>query len=246
MVLVGLLATTVAFGSYTVTPVQAKTKTSTTAMAQPQARPTEVTMVEGTGFVETVHDVTRNLNDYTFDCEIATYKKANQPIREGGSYSWKKPGMLRMEVTLGGKKGGLLVRQPDGTIKGHLGGFLKVFVATVSPDSNMLKSANGFSMLEGDYLTLMNNLKKQLQGPLHVRVSNAPQTVSSQPEKVFIVEVFKKEGENEELTQKIYVDPQLKLPVEWHLNRDDGSLLSITYWRNIKLNVGLDDSVFKI
>lgn len=249
-VMVGILAATVAFGTVQsplfAAPKATTSKGSTTvASATPRTAP-EINMEEGTPFVQNVLEVARGLNDYTFNCEIATYKKQNQPIREGGSFEWKKPGMLRAEVTKGGKKGGVLVKQADGTIKGHLGGMLKMFVAKVQPDSNMLKSANGFSMLEGDYLTLMNNLKKQLAGPLQVRVSSAPVTVSSQQEKVHVVEVFKKTGEGEQITQKVYVDPQLKLPVEWHLFREDGSLLSITYWSNIKLNVGIADSEFTL
>ncbi|HEY9785387.1 MAG TPA: hypothetical protein V6D17_08300, partial [Candidatus Obscuribacterales bacterium] len=198
---------------------------------------------DGTEFIASVLKAAEELKDYTFECQIVTYGKGNKATREGGRFWYKDPGLMRVEVTEGSKKGAEAVLGPDGRIRGHLGGFLKKFVTTLSKDSHFLRSANNYSMLDSDYVTLMKSLKRQLDSGARCQVTS--QAVSTNSSKSYVVEVREGSGADTRVTQRIFINPESKLPETWILYRN-GSVYSITSWRNVRCNVGLTLDVFNL
>lgn len=182
-------------------------------------------------------------NDYSFDCKITTYKKG-KAIKEGGKFYFKKPTLMRVEVTEGGKKGAVAVIGKDGKVRGHLGGLLKMFTGTLAKDSHMLRSANNYSMVESDYETLLNTLLKEIGSGYKTYVSPSPVKVDYAPDKAYVVEIYEP-GDKKVLAQRMFVDQQSKLPEQWNLYRK-GELFSVTEWRNIKVNSNLPDELFDL
>lgn len=203
-------------------------------------------MKDGRDFVSSMTKAASRANDYTFKCVISTYRNG-KVIREEGTFYYKRPSLMKMEVTEGAKKGSVAVLGSDGKVRGHLGGMLKMFSGTIGKDSGLLKSANGFSMMNSDYDTLLKDLVKQLNEGSQCQVTSAPVTVAHTGEKVYVLEVYKNvDGDKEkDLTQRVFIDPKTNLPEQWNLYRQD-QLYSSTDWKDVKVNIGLSDEVFSL
>lgn len=204
-------------------------------------------MQNGKDFVATMTKVAQGANDYTFKCVISTYKDG-KVIKEGGQFYYKKPNMMKMEVTNGAKKGAVAVLGTDGKVRGHLGGMLSMFSGTIGKDSNMLRSANGFSMMDSDYETLLRDLNKQLaEGSTCIVTVNPVAIASAGGAKQHVVEVYKNidSDKDKELTQRIFVDVKSNLPEQWNLYRTE-KLFSSTDWKDIKVNIGLTEDDFSL
>jgi len=203
-------------------------------------------MKDGKDFVQNMNKAAQSANDYTFRCVINTFRDG-KVIKEEGTFYYKRPSMMRMEVTDGAKKGAVAVLGTDGKVRGHLGGMLKLFSGTVSRDSDMLKSANGFSMMNSDYDSLIKDLNKQLAEGSKCLVTTAPVTVAHTNEKVYVLEVYKNVDKDKEqdLVQRVFIDQKTNLPEQWNLYRQD-QLFSSTDWKDVKVNIGLSDEVFSL
>lgn len=204
-------------------------------------------MQNGKDFVATMTKVAQGANDYTFKCVISTYKDG-KVIKEGGQFYYKKPNMMKMEVTNGSKKGSVAVLGTDGKVRGHLGGMLSMFSGTIGKDSNMLRSANGFSMMDSDYETLLRDLNKQLAEGSTCVVTVAPVAVASAGGvKQHVIEVYKNidSDKDKELTQRIFVDVKSNLPEQWNLYKTE-KLFSSTDWKELKVNIGLTEDDFSL
>ncbi len=203
-------------------------------------------MKDGRDFVSSMTKTTERANDYTFKCIINTYR-SGKVIREQGTFYYKRPSLMKMEVTEGAKKGAVAVLCPDGKVRGHLGGMLKMFSGTIGKDSGMLKSANGFSMMDSDYDTLLKDLVKQLNDGAKCIVTSAPVTVAHTGDRVYVLEVYKNvdSDKQKDLTQRVFIDPKTNLPEQWNLYRQD-QLYSSTDWKDVKVNIGLSDEVFSL
>lgn len=203
-------------------------------------------MKDGRDFVSSMTKTAERANDYTFRCVINTFRNG-KVIKEEGNFYYKRPSLMKMEVTEGAKKGAVAVLGTDGKVRGHLGGMLKMFNGTIGKDSGLLKSANGFSMMGSDYDTLLKDLVRQLNDGSQCQVTSAPVTVAHTGEKVYVLEVYKNVDEDKEkdLTQRVFIDPKTNLPEQWNLYRQD-QLYSSTDWKDVKVNIGLSDEVFSL
>ena len=203
-------------------------------------------MKDGREFVSAMTKTAQSANDYTFKCAINTFRDG-KVIKEQGNFYYKRPSLMKMEVTEGARKGAVAVLGTDGKVRGHLGGMLSLFSATIGKDSGMLKSANGFSMMDSDYDTLLKDLVKQLNEGSTCLVTTAPVTVAHTGDKVYVLEVYKDiNGDKEkDLTQRVFIDQKTNLPEQWNLYRQD-QLFSSTDWREVRVNIGLSDDVFNL
>lgn len=202
-------------------------------------------MKEAEDFIRGVLKRAEGLTDYSFECKITTYKKGKQ-VKEGGNFYFKKPNLMRVEVTEGGKKGALAIVGKDGKVRGHLGGLLKMFTGTLPRDSHMLRSANNYSMVDSDFETLLKALLDDIAKGERAYVTVNPVSVAHSKEKVFVVENYKGADKDRKLTQRMFIDVTNRLPDEWILYTASGEINSITDWRNVKVNSNLPDELFDI
>jgi outer membrane lipoprotein-sorting protein len=181
------------------------------------------------------------LNDYQFNYSMTVYKKS--PVTEQGKLAYKKVHLLRIEETGGPKAGSVAVLEKDGKVHGHLGGAMKFFNATLSPDSNMLKSANGWPMVKSDYISLAEAVEGYIkQDQCTAKVTENPVTVGAHPSPVLDWFLYHPDGT---LFKRALFDTQTGQPVEWW-DYVNGKLFAHSVWTNFKTNVGLSDKLFTL
>lgn len=179
------------------------------------------------------------VNGYVFASNLTTYKKGKK-IKQSGKFYFKSPNLIRFEVLKGGRKSGsIVVRQPDGKIKGKAGGLLGRFIVSLSPNSNLLKSANGFNILKSDIETLLENAIKQLSTGRRCIASSKPLKLASK-KKATVIELLNKAKAVE---QRIIVDSKSNLPIKWILFRNS-RVFSETTFSFIKFNSKISNELF--
>lgn len=185
--------------------------------------------------IEAMQRSAASLDEYKYECEIIS-KKGSKTIREGGTFYFKKPRSIRVDVTAGPKNGSVAVLRPDGKVRGHLGGILKYFVTNISAESSLLTSTTGHSLVHSDYTTLANELNKYL------REGWSAEMVRTADSGKYVLDM-KAPGNKQ--SKKITVDEKTLLPVEWE-NTAGGKLQSFCKFKNLVVNPGLSQSLFKI
>ncbi len=184
------------------------------------------------------------LNDYNVDSAVYTYKGSGRPIVESCKFYFKKPSMIRVEVEKAGiKSGSILTVDADHQIEARPGSLLRFMKVNLSPDSPMLETANGFSMLKVDFATLMKNMKIQADTAGCRLVITGPITTSG-PSNTS-VRHFQFVLPSNVVLQRIAFDDSTKLPIEWTLFQD-GKVFSTSVWSNFKFDGNLPDSLFSL
>jgi hypothetical protein len=199
---------------------------------------------DGSDTVDAFHSAASNLNCYSFNYAMTSFKDKS-PTLETGTFYFKKPHMMKIRITAGPKKGSEAVLGPDGKVRGHLGGALSFFKATLSPDSDMLRSGNGYPMVDSDFLSLVDYLKGMLKKGDRSRVTVQPVAVDSLPKKVLVLDMYRSGASGDEVLKRIFLDPDTHLPLLWH-DFAAGVMYSESSWSDIKPNLDLPDSFFKL
>jgi hypothetical protein len=96
-------------------------------------------VIDGSALIEKMVQAALKLDNYSADYKMKVYKNTKIITEEGTCY-FGKPRLLKTEVKSGSRKGSLAILEADGKIHGHLGGLLKYFSGTVSPDSDMART----------------------------------------------------------------------------------------------------------
>lgn len=199
---------------------------------------------EGSEFMAAMTRAAENLDKYSFRYKMTVYK-GSRKINDAGNFWFRKPRMLRVESTGDYKRGAVAVLGEDGKVRGHLGGVLKSFVATVKPDSDWVMSSNGYPMVESDYASIMQNMNKYQQEGRSVQVSAQPLMIDGFASPVYIFEMYTTKSVASRIYKRVYVDAKSKLPVEW-FDYKNGKLFAHTVWTDFKKDIALDDSLFKL
>lgn len=174
------------------------------------------------------------LNDY--QCSVvSTGYKTGQPKVNSHDFYFKKPKLIRLEVTGGSDKGARCVLMANGKVRAHAGGILSVFKITMEPDDKRLRDKDGSTFVESHLGGTINDIEKALVG-----ATSAVVTEVERGRKLYLLTIDRP-GKRDQ----IFIDAQLLLPAEWHTTRD-GRISSITEWRNLRVNVGLADSLFQL
>lgn len=200
------------------------------------------TMKDGKPLIDNWLKASDALNSYQFNYQMTCYKSSGT-VTDTGNLFFKKKRLLRIEQTGGPKKGSVAVLQADGKVKAHTGGALKFFTATLSPDSNMLLSANDWPMVKSDFVSLAEAVEGYIKGGDYPKMTETPVQVPGRAEKVNVFELYKG-GPTGSLFKRALFDPDTNLPVEWWDYRD-GTLWAHSTWSNFKA-ANLTDQVFTI
>lgn len=197
---------------------------------------------DGKSFIERMVKSASDLNDYSFEYEMTVFKKS-RTLTQTGSLTYKKPSKMRIEVIDGPNDGSVAVMTTPGKVKGHFGGVLSIFSGTVPDHSSYLRCVNGWPMVESDFLSLAQALKT------YVNADGKPSKVTPEPvvwqdgKKYYVVDLY--EASPKQMWKRIAVDPGNLLPVYW-IDYQDGQLWTYSLWKNVQLNPGIADSVFKL
>ncbi len=179
----------------------------------------------------------QSLKGYLFESTLTTFKDG-RTIKEIGKVYFKRPNLLRFEVVSGGNRSGaVVVRQADGSVKAKMGsGLFGAVKLSLSPTSRMLRTANGFNVLDSDFATL---IKSSLKSSAKMLATKAPTQYSSSG-RAYVLETYEPDGA---VSQRIAIDPEQKLPLEWSIFKD-GHISSVMRLSNIQIKPDISDDYF--
>lgn len=197
---------------------------------------------EGAKALQELMERIKSLGPYKFEGHLTT-QKPDKLCVDAGRFYFMPSSQLRVEVMgRGYKAGSILVKDKSGTIRAKGGMSLLGMKMTLEPDSNILQLPNGLNILHCDLLSLVNWLQSQVSSGQKVYCSDSPVQVATVATRVWVLEAHENSGV---LSQRVLVDPQLKVPVEWDIFRN-GKFFSAVKFTNFQIVPSMDDSLFKL
>lgn len=197
-------------------------------------------MLEGSSFIEKMVQRADAYNDYTFEYQMVAYKKGK--VVEEGAFYYKKPRLIKLIEKGNFHKGSIAILGANGKVRAKPGGALSFLAIDLAPNSNLLRSANGYPMCDSDLYSLAKALKIFLKQGKLARVSKEPVIYGTNSDKVHLLEVFH-DSEMKDVFKRVAVNPQTMLPVEWW-DYEKGKLVSHSTWKSFKGNIGLTEEAF--
>lgn len=192
----------------------------------------------GENFVEKMLQAAQAPEDYVVNFQMTTYGKKHET--EGGTLYFKKPRLMRIETKEGSRKGSLAILTAKGTVKAKAAGGLGFFVVELSPHNRLLRSANGYPMVDTDFASLALALKTFLSQGKSARVSK-PTAIDGLENPVYLLEIL----HNGALFKRVAVNTKTYLPQMWW-DFEDSKLVSYSVWSSYRANLGLGQDVFTI
>ena len=202
------------------------------------------TVTDGHGFVQHMLNAADNLESYSFNYKMSALKGDKTQIEQGDFY-FKKPKLMRLEVTEGKRKGSVAVLQSDGRVHGKAPGLgFLASMMTLAPDSRFLRSVNGYPMVDSDFCSLARALKKFLDDGATAKITTHTVSERFQHQPSHLIEVYTDKTQTQ-LFKRVFVDANSYLPVEWY-DYEDGKLSSESSWQNFKNDPGMPATLFSL
>jgi outer membrane lipoprotein-sorting protein len=195
---------------------------------------------DGAPILKSLIEKVKSFKDYEYESTLTTIGGRGKAVTESGRFYFKAPQMVRFEaIKAGSRSGSVVVKQPDGKIKGKAGGLLGAITITLSPDSKLLKTSNGYNILESDLSTLLAAVRSAVASGNRVLATQQPSPFPGLP-KVYILELV---GQGDSVVQRIALDADRKLPVSWSIF-NDGKLFSVMNVSKLAVNANITDNLF--
>lgn len=199
---------------------------------------------DGSQFISRMCSAADAMDNYSSKYQMSVNKK-HPPVTQAGSLAFRKPRLMRVEVTSGKNNGALAILQDDGKVHGHGGGALKMFRGSVSPDSPKVQAPNGIRMVDSDFSSLANYLRNMLRKGKHSRLSNEAIQTDKTASPAFVLDMYSGKPTHEHLVKRVYADPGTLLPVYWE-DYHHNKLYSISSWSDLKRNVSFPANYFAL
>lgn len=194
--------------------------------------------------MQNVCDSIHQWKDYSCNSELDVFKK--QGLKKYRCKLSYKDEQVRIDVQGGGYRDGtVLIKSKDGKIKARGGLMLGHMTMNLDPDSRMLILPDGSNVLKISLPTLLSDLKKKLNQNYSCRVTTTPVTIPDMPDKMYIVDVIEGQGQDQNLSKRLYVSIDQKIPVRWDIYTN-GERTAAALFTNIHTNSGLSDELFDI
>ncbi len=213
------------------------------SLADAKASPV-ATFTDAPTFVQHMMTAADSLEAYSFNYKMSALK-GDKTLVEKGDFYFKKPKLMRLEVTEGKRKGSVAVLQADGRVHGKAPGLgILASMITLAPDSKFLRSVNGYPMVESDFCSLAHALKKFLDDGACAKITahTVSERLAHQPS--HLIEVYTDKTQTH-LFKRVFVDANSYLPVEWY-DYEDGKLSSESSWQNFKIDPGMPATLFSL
>ena len=206
---------------------------------------TERTTSDGKKLADQIYKTATDLKDYKFESVLYMYKPV---LHESGAgtYFFKSPNLVRLQIKSHGVKDGtVVVRQADGRIRVAGGPKLRFLRMNLDEDSRILQAPNGYNVVKSDFASLFAEVNAALAAGSKARATASPVAMDRFKQNVTVLQLTKSNKGEDQITDRIFIDPQTDTPVEWDLFRDGGRY-SVTLFENFNANLGLQDDQFKL
>lgn len=202
--------------------------------------------IDGRELVDEALHKAQSINDYTCECICISFLHP-QPRQSEAFFQFKKPNLIKVKVSSNDfRNGSVIARCTDGRIRGAGGGLLAALVMDLDEDSRMLKLPSGRNVLKSDFASVLADMKAEIATGSICKITKTPVIVQGidGKETVYVVELYNRSPSNS-LTQRLLIDPNSSLPVEWAYFRN-GNIVSTVAFHNIITNKGVSNDVFRL
>jgi len=175
---------------------------------------------------------------YAFIIETESWKGAKHDKKISRLY-FKKPNLLRMDVLEGSKRGSTLVLDREGRIRGRNSWGLR---KTLRPTDKRIKNIRGQTFLNSSLADKLMRMKEDmLKKGCEVTVREV--ILEGRPSYLFHVD---RDDPSDPVTDEyIWFDKETFMALK-NLKFEDRDKVSETIWREIEINITLDDSLFEL
>jgi outer membrane lipoprotein-sorting protein len=180
-----------------------------------------------------LHHKLDSIKDYQYQINYVRSRNGAKSI-EGYNYFFKRPNLIRLEVTAGKDKGSLAILTASGKVRAHSGGMLGIFTVTMEPNDKRLQDEDGYTIADSGLQKIIKEMESKLAG-------NSSTVVELDHDK----KLYQLQIERGSFHDQILVDMQTSLPMEW-LTTQNGQFYGKSEWRNWQINIGLADSLFQL
>jgi outer membrane lipoprotein-sorting protein len=179
-----------------------------------------------------------------YECIFENFvRKGDKSRRATYKYYFKKPNKVRLEVISGKCKGACLLYSGK-KVKVKLGsGILSLFTYSFSPDHKWVCNPRGFGLHQSDWGWYIDQHLRFLEHSVCEVIKK--DTIDGK--EVIFLEIV---SQNPEQTvgiarEKIWIDWQHKIPIKYEQYDTTGTLIQLSNYKEIRLNCGLKDDLFK-
>ncbi len=183
------------------------------------------------------------IND--FACIMRDYQaKDGESERYVYDFYYKKPEKVRMDIIGGDKNIGTVLIYRNGKVKVKAGrGLVSLFTFSLDPRNKRVRGLNGFTVNEsaGNYFLDMHieNLESFESRILREEKLDGDEAL--------VIELVSKDLDKTDLIARelVWIDKERMLLLKFIFYDKDGNIMQSTQYENLKLNVGLNDKLFK-
>ena len=200
-------------------------------------------MKDGSSFLLPICNEILGWHDYSCETELLIYHP--EKTTKSGCRLFYKDHQIRVEVIGGGyRNGSVLVRDHDGHTVVQGGPMLGHMKTTVDPDSRVLILPNGTNVTKSDLPDVMSEMKERLTHGWPCKMSDKPVIDPETGQSVYVVVLFEP-GKTSIPSREFFVDAEKKIPVRIDLYKDE-KRISTARFKDMRVNVGLSDSLFHL
>lgn len=176
------------------------------------------------------------VNDYSATMRLESFE--NEYRLQNQKMWFKKPGYLLLKQLGPFKEGAALAILPDGTIKGHLGGFLSFAVVSIKKDDENMYGVTQDSALNSGYDKIIDIAMSMLDNVIDYSIS----TISIKNKKRLVLDTS---YEDKFDRLRLIIDPATMLIVGFE-RYSKGKLIHKIAWHNIEVNINISLTKFNL
>jgi len=176
-----------------------------------------------------------NVQDYSATMRLESFESEYRLQKQ--KMWFKKPGYLRLSQLGPFKKGAGLIIRPDGTIKGHLGGFLSFAKVSLDKDDENMYGVTNDSALNTDYDKILDIAVSMLD---RVKTFSIATEMVNNKKQLVLDTTYDQKFDR----YRLIVDPE-KMLITGLERYSKGKLMHKIAWFNIQTNINISTEKFK-
>ncbi len=177
---------------------------------------------------------------HTYDClMISENRKGKRCEKKTSRLRFKKPNLMRLDVLKGRKRGSSVILDADGRIRGKNSWGLR---QTLKPTDKRLKNIRGYTFLNASLLDKVDRLKK------HILDTGCAATVTEEGfegKNTYRLHIGHNDKDNPVTSEDVWFDKKSLFLLK-NIKYEGELTVSDITWREIKVDIPLEDSLFKL
>ncbi|MBX9689837.1 MAG: hypothetical protein K2X27_24215 [Candidatus Obscuribacterales bacterium] len=196
-------------------------------------------------FIESLKSAA-NFSDYQVGCRLFTQKEEGWKAFGGAQLYYKQKSLIRAVIKSSDyRDGSVVVKEPDGSIKGRGGGLLRSIKMNIEPDSRTIRLPTGYSLTSSDFNSLYEALKANITKGFVATATSSGVNIKLFKDPVQVLVINSGVGSEKKISEVIFIDPHSKLPLAWNTYKD-GKPNALVFFEGLVSNKGLSDDLFHI